>query len=239
MEKKGSNEDRLKNLLEEGKIIEEMHSGIDIQSYLGSADNMPEVQHLEQHDYDNDIQSSIDTSKEIISSLAEEYLKDNDEFRNGAYIKNKINEDIGDYAQTLLLQKIMNRNIIQASRLIDAGEMNSDLFKAISVAAKEIRELSKDRQKQRREIENYYKEIRKDFGLKDLNETTDISSDEDEDGASIPLNNIKLNDVIDSILDIKKNERSISEDEFEEIKNNALKTKDNESDDTDDLEFPS
>lgn len=77
------------------------------------------------------------------------------------------------------------------------------MHEVINQSISQIRENTKFAQSQRTELEKFYKEMRKDFGLNDISQSNEYTSDPtsvvgDTQGSSI--DNRTLNDMIDKYL---------------------------------------
>jgi hypothetical protein len=149
-------------------------------------------------DYDDELQSSYDESKEIIENMSELYLDSNEEILSNKYIKNKVLTDAQNLADMFFLQKIAKRAITKQMQQIDAGEGTPRHYETLYNGMKEIRENIKQSTVTTSTMEGFYKQMREDLGLKDRLDS-DVSEALEEGNITTTRDlNDKLNDIIKS-----------------------------------------
>lgn len=199
----GKNDDRKNNLEDEFAKLQGEHKNMDMEKYLVDSDeDLPGFGELDVYDYDLDLNDVKNTSEGVIENLVDLYLGDAPEIKDHPYIKQKKLEDMYDYADSKFLGKMSKKLLLQNLRQIDNGDNSSRMYEVATKLMGEIREINKDSRGARSEIEKFYKDIRADLGLNDLASSSEIESDENEDGQII--NTIDLNNQIDAYLKGKK-----------------------------------
>ena len=152
---------------------------MDIANYVVKPETLSETpfgQKIEIYDYDKDMTECLLQAIDVVQSRASLYLSDNQVLLNHIYIKNKIKEDSGVYAGTLFTSRMAKRLLISTLKRIDALDNNSRMIEVCNQTLKEVRENIEFESTQRTELEKFYKEIRKDFGLDE-----EIKSDKTEE----------------------------------------------------------
>ena len=178
MDNKG-NENKSKELKDEFDRILGENRNMDIANYVVKPETLSETpfgQKIEIYDYDKDMTECLLQAIDVVQSLASLYLSDNQVLLNHIYIKNKIKEDSGVYAGTLFTSRMAKRLLISTLKRIDALDNNSRRIEVCNQTLKEVRENIEFESTQRTELEKFYKEIRKDFGLDE-----EIKSDKTEE----------------------------------------------------------
>jgi hypothetical protein len=179
----------------------------DIEQYIVNNENdLPQFGNIVVYDYDKDIETFKKSSKELIKSMAELYLKDRPDMLEDSYIEKKIDEDSKYYGQTQLLQKMSEKLLLQQLRQIDQGDNTPKMYEVANQTMNQIRENIKDGRNARLEIEKQYKELRKDFGMTDVvSKTTDTKTDNTEsEDAGLMIDTAQLNDMIEKLQKQKK-----------------------------------
>lgn len=182
-----------------------------IQNYLAKKDDIPDLGTIELYDYDSEIDIALKQSKNVIESLVDLYLGDAPNLKNSEYIKNKMNDDAVAYAEAIFLNKMTRKNFIGQLKQIDNGDNSARMHEVVNQTISQIRENIKFMSIQRTELEKFYKNLRKDFGLDNIN-NPDIKSNNDEnmnqnnnEDDLLKMDNKKLNELIKNYLN-KNNE---------------------------------
>jgi len=196
-------EQKISQLQEELDRIQVEKGSLDVGKFLAKSDDLPNLGEIQIYDYDEDISQTQEQSIEILESLIDLYLGDNPQFRKHPYILYKMREDANIYAEALFLQRMTRRNFLTQLKQVDNGDNSARMHEVINQSISQIRENTKFAQSQRTELEKFYKEMRKDFGLNDISQSNEYTSDPtsvvgDTQGSSI--DNRTLNDMIDKYL---------------------------------------
>lgn len=177
------------------------NSDFDVQKYLAKKEDLPDLGDIQLYDYDSDMEKSTEKAMDVLESLVDLYLGDNEKVSEHPYIKNKMREDAQIYAETIFLQKMTRKNFLAQLRQIDNGDSSARMHEVVNQTIREVRENVKFTSTQRTELEKFYKEIRKDLGLSDVSETIDTTPtnvEEEEDG--MIMDSRSMNDMIDKYL---------------------------------------
>ena len=205
--KKKTNKDKLEDLKSEFEKIQEQHkdtnANTNIDKYLiNPEEDLPEFGQIATYDYDNDIQITEETAKEVIDNLADLYLGDAPGVSEHPYILQKKIQDAEDYADARFLSKMSKKLLLQNLKQIDSGDVSARMYEVATKLMGEIREINKDSRASRSEIEDFYKGIRGDFGLNEMG--SDVETSNDEDNETNIINSEDLNNKIDEYLKNKK-----------------------------------
>lgn len=205
--KKDKEMEKLKDQFDE---IQGDGTGFDFSNHLAQLEDLPSLGELEIYDYDADTISSTKIASEVLETLVDLYLGDIPTLKEHPYIKNKMNEDAGVYAEALFLAKMTRKNLLTQLQLTDSGETSARSFEVLNQTIKEVRENSKFLSSQRTELEKYWKDLRNDLGYEEINTYKNEtivqevkSEDEDDKGAIIDQRS--LNDMIKNAM-LKKDE---------------------------------
>ena len=179
------------------------NTSIDMRKYIidNSEEDLPGFGEVQLYDYDAEIKKSKILGQKLLNDLVDLYLGDSEEIREHPYIKSRLDEDAEYYSQMKVIQKLSEKLLLQQMRQIDGGDIAPRMYEITTKHIGEIRENIKDGRKARLEIEDMYKQMRKDLGL---NETigNDKYSEEsvDEGGDDALISNKDLNSRIDEMI---------------------------------------
>jgi hypothetical protein len=194
-------EQKISQLQEEFNRIQEEGKGLEISQYLAKGEDLPDLGVIQVYDYEKDIEETNEQSSEILESLVDLYLGDSLAIRKHPYIINKLREDASIYAEALFLQRMSRRNFLTQLKQVDNGDNSARMHEVINQSISQIRENTKFSQSQRTELEKFYKEMRRDFGLNDISTPVDDSqSGSSEQPGGSTLDSRALNDMIDQYL---------------------------------------
>jgi hypothetical protein len=175
----------------------------DISKHLARPEDLPDLGEIEIYDYDSDLTVASQQSMDVLESLVDLYLSDIPHIKQHPYIANKMREDAKVYAETLFLQKMTRKNFLSQLRQVDNGDNSARMHEVVNQTIGQIRENAKFSSTQRTDLEKFYKNLRKDMGYNEI-ENTEIK---DELGASQESNadgditdNRRLNDMIKQAL---------------------------------------
>jgi hypothetical protein len=110
---------------------------------------------------------------EVLESLVDLYLSDVPQLKEHPYIKNKLRDDALVYAETIFLSKMTRKNFLSQLRQVDNGDNSARMHEVVNQTIGQIRENSKFSSTQRTELEKFYKGLRKDLGLNEI-ESPDV-----------------------------------------------------------------
>lgn len=202
-----SKSDKERNrIVDEFNEIQSEFNSFDINNHLAKIEDLPDLGEIELYDYDVDMTVSTQQSMEVLESLVDLYLSDVPKLKEHQYIKMKMREDAKVYAETIFLSKMTRKNFLSQLRQVDNGDNSARMHEVVNQTIGQIRENSKFSSTQRTELEKYYKELRRDLGLNeidspDVQKAIDSSSEyknDDDNGAVI--DNRKLNDLIKNAM---------------------------------------
>lgn len=197
----GSLKDKKSDLEKQFQNIKNSAPPVNPANHLVDDEDMPDFGEIEIYDYESDVTDSLDTAADVIGSLVDLYLGDDDKIKNHPYIKNKMADDAEHYAESKLLAKITRKTLIQILRQVDNGDNSARMYEVVNQTIKSQQDNNKYSAGIKTDIEKFYRDIRKDMGLTDLGETNAVESD-DSDGQVIDTKD--LNDQINDILKKKK-----------------------------------
>lgn len=199
-------EQKMSQLQEEFARLQNESKEIEVGKYLAKREDLPDLGTIQIYDYDKDIDETSEQSIEILESLVDLYLGDNPSIRKHPYVINKLKEDANIYAEALFLQRMARRNFLTQLKQVDNGDNSARMHEVINQSISQIRENTKFSQSQRTELEKFYKDMRKDFGLNEISTQDDvISGGEESTGSTTNLmDNRSLNDMIDKYLKNKE-----------------------------------
>ena len=199
-------EQKMSQLQEEYARLQNESKEIEVGKYLATREDLPDLGTIQIYDYDKDIDETSEQSIEILESLVDLYLGDNPSIRKHPYVINKLKEDANIYAEALFLQRMARRNFLTQLKQVDNGDNSARMHEVINQSISQIRENTKFSQSQRTELEKFYKDMRKDFGLNEISTQEDVVSGGDESTSSTTglMDNRSLNDMIDKYLKNKE-----------------------------------
>jgi len=186
----------------------------DISKHLARPEDLPDLGEIEIYDYDADMTVSNQQSMEILESLVDLYLSDVPQLKQNAYVRNKMKEDAMIYAEGLFLSKMTRKNFLNQLRQVDNGDNSARMHEVVNQTIGQIRENSKFLSGQRTELEKFYKTLRKDLGLNDIENPEVIKAQNDaineqnesNEGGAI-MDNRRLNELIKSAMINKENDK--------------------------------
>lgn len=173
---------------------------IDVSKYLAKKDDLPDLGEIEIYDYDTDLTESTKQAMEVLESLVDLYLGDSKKIIEHPYIKNKLKEDALVYAETIFLSKMTRKNFLTQLRQVDNGDNSARMHEVINQTVSQIRDNSKFSSTQRTELEKFWKEIRKDLGLTEIQPETDTEEDIEVKEKTRIMDSRSMNDAIDRYL---------------------------------------
>ena len=205
MSKTENERNRIKDEFDE---IQSESGEFDISKHLARPEDLPDLGEIEIYDYDSDMTVASQQSMEVLESLIDLYLSDVPQLKEHPYIRNKMREDAKVYAETIFLSKMTRKNFLSQLRQVDNGDNSARMHEVVNQTIGQIRENSKFSSTQRTELEKFYKGLRKDLGLNEIenpevmkaqNIAAEESAGESIGGGEI-MDNRKLNDLIKNAM---------------------------------------
>jgi hypothetical protein len=205
MSKTENERNRIKDEFDE---IQSESGEFDISKHLARPEDLPDLGEIEIYDYDSDMTVASQQSMEVLESLIDLYLSDVPQLKEHPYIRNKMREDAKVYAETIFLSKMTRKNFLSQLRQVDNGDNSARMHEVVNQTIGQIRENSKFSSTQRTELEKFYKGLRKDLGLNEIENPEVIKAQniaaEEASGESIGggeiMDNRKLNDLIKNAM---------------------------------------
>jgi len=194
--------------------IQGENNDFDISKHLAEAEDLPDLGEISLYDYDADLSTSSQQSVEVLSSLIDLYLSDVPKLKQHPYIKNKMKEDAMVYSEAIFLAKMTRKNFLNQLRQIDNGESSARMHEVVNQTIVQVRENSKFLSTQRTDLEKFYKNLRTDMGLDDIENSevlesqSDKAKDSQDDGDIV--DNRKLNDLIKGAMMKESNNKKES-----------------------------
>ena len=186
--------------------IQSENGEFDISKHLARPEDLPDLGEIEIYDYDSDMTVASQQSMEVLESLVDLYLSDVPELKEHPYIRNKMRDDALVYAETIFLSKMTRKNFLSQLRQVDNGDNSARMHEVVNQTIGQIRENSKFSSTQRTELEKFYKGLRKDLGLNEIEnpevmKAQNIAAEESEEGTTGSImDNRKLNDLIKNAM---------------------------------------
>ena len=199
---------KINELQNEFNKIQEDNKDLDVSKYLAKKEDLPDLGDIEIYDYDSDLDDSNLLATEVLESLVDLYLGENPTISKHDYIVKKMKEDAQVYADTIFLQKMTRKNFLTQLRQVDNGDNSARMHEVINQSISQIRDNIKFSQTQRTELEKFYKEMRKDFGMNEISESMEQKNLENntdtpkEDGKIVDARS--LNNMIDNYIKNKE-----------------------------------
>jgi hypothetical protein len=193
--------------------IQSENGEFDISKHLARPEDLPDLGEIEIYDYDSDMTVASQQSMEVLESLVDLYLSDVPELKEHPYIRNKMRDDALVYAETIFLSKMTRKNFLSQLRQVDNGDNSARMHEVVNQTIGQIRENSKFSSTQRTELEKFYKGLRKDLGLNEIEnpevmKAQNLASEESEQGnAGSTMDNRKLNDLIKNAMINKEKDK--------------------------------
>jgi hypothetical protein len=212
MSKTENERNRIKDEFDE---IQSESGEFDISKHLARPEDLPDLGEIEIYDYDSDMTVASQQSMEVLESLIDLYLSDVPQLKEHPYIRNKMREDAKVYAETIFLSKMTRKNFLSQLRQVDNGDNSARMHEVVNQTIGQIRENSKFSSTQRTELEKFYKGLRKDLGLNEIenpevikaqNIAAEEASGESVGGGEI-MDNRKLNDLIKNAMINKEKDK--------------------------------
>jgi hypothetical protein len=186
----------------------------DISKHLATHEDLPDLGEIELYDYDTDMTVSTQQSMDVLESLVDLYLSDVPQLKDHSYIKTKMREDAMVYSEAIFLAKMTRKNFLNQLRQVDNGDNSARMHEVVNQTIGQIRENAKFLSGQRTELEKFYKTLRKDLGLNDIEnpeviKAQNLAAEEEteNDGSGAIMDNRKLNDLIKNALIIKEEDK--------------------------------
>lgn len=194
--------EKFNNLQEEFNKIQEENKHLDIGMHLATLGDLPELNEIQIYNYDNDIIESGERADDVVNSLVDLYLGDAPSVKNHDYIQNKMKEDANVYAELVFLTKMTKKTFINQMRQVDNGDNNARMYEVMNQTMGQYRENIKFSQNQRTELEKFYKEMRKDLGLNEMETKVEKIQESEKDGEeqNMVMDSRKMNDIISQYL---------------------------------------
>ncbi len=204
MSKTENERNRIKDEFDE---IQSESGEFDISKHLARPEDLPDLGEIEIYDYDSDMTVASQQSMEVLESLIDLYLSDVPQLKEHPYIRNKMREDAKVYAETIFLSKMTRKNFLSQLRQVDNGDNSARMHEVVNQTIGQIRENSKFSSTQRTELEKFYKGLRKDLGLNEIEnpevikaQNTASEESSNESGGGEIMDNRKLNDLIKNAM---------------------------------------
>jgi hypothetical protein len=174
----------------------------DISKHLARSEDLPDLGEIEIYDYDSDLTVASQQSMDVLESLVDLYLSDIPHIKQHPYIANKMREDAKVYAETLFLQKMTRKNFLSQLRQVDNGDASARMHEVVNQTIAQIRENAKFSSTQRTDLEKFYKNLRKDMGYNEIENSEIDDSIEPKEGQTDGeiTDNRRLNDMIKQAL---------------------------------------
>ena len=194
--------EKFNNLQEEFNKIQDENKHLDIGMHLATLGDLPDLGEIQIYNYDNDIIESGERADNVVNSLVDLYLGDAPSVINHDYIQNKMKEDANVYAELVFLTKMTKKTFINQMRQVDNGDNNARMYEVMNQTMGQYRENIKFSQNQRTELEKFYKEMRKDLGLNEMETKVETTSNEEDGGEeqNMIMDSRKMNEIISSYL---------------------------------------
>lgn len=209
MSKQENEKNRLNDEFEQ---IQREVSEFDVSLHLATTEDFPDLGTIELYDYDSDLTVATENSMNVLESLVELYLGDVPNLKEHPYIQNKMREDASVYAESIFLAKMTRRNLLNQLKQIDNGENSSRMHEVINQTLAQVRENSKFFSTQRSDLEKFYKNLRKDLGLSEIETASATNNDKiseekaSSDGSKI-TDNRDLNEMIKQAMLLKEEKK--------------------------------
>jgi hypothetical protein len=120
---------------------------------------------IEMHDYEKDLEIIRSESKETLECLANLYL--NDDTMNNKNINNIITQDALALSDLKFSISCSKRGLINLMKQIDNGSTDADLFQAVSMFQREMKEGINMLYKLQKDMKDFFKDLKGE--LKEIN----------------------------------------------------------------------
>ena len=198
-------ENERNRLQDEFDQIQSENSEFDISKHLAKQEDLPELGEIQIYDYDSDMTVSNQQSLDVLESLIDLYLSDVPQLKDHPYIRNKMKEDAQVYAEAIFLTKMTRKNFLNQLRQVDNGDNSARMHEVVNQTIGQIRENAKFLSNQRTDLEKFYKTLRNDLGLNNIENPEVIkaqnqSQEESSTEEGEIMGNRKLNELIKNAL---------------------------------------
>src|SRR5690606_27692030 len=106
-------------------------NSIDLSMHLDRVEDLPDLGSLELYDYESDMEIANAQSLDILESLTDLYLSDVTKLKEHSYIQHKMKEDAKIYAETIFLQKMTRKALLNQMRQIDNGDNSARMHEIL------------------------------------------------------------------------------------------------------------
>jgi hypothetical protein len=197
-------ENERNRLQDEFEQIQSQSNDFDISKHLAKPEDLPELGEIQIYDYESDMDVSGQQSLDVLESLVDLYLSDVPQLKEHPYIKNKMKEDAQVYAEAIFLTKMTRKNFLNQLKQVDNGDNSARMHEVVNQTIGQIRENAKFLSNQRTDLEKFYKTLRSDMGLNNIENpevikaqaATQVESNQEGD----IMNNRQLNDLIKNAM---------------------------------------
>ena len=198
-------ENERNRLQDEFDQIQSQGNDFDISKHLAKPEDLPDLGEIQIYDYESDMTVSNQQSMDVLESLVDLYLSDVPQLKEHPYITNKMKEDAHVYAEAIFLTKMTRKNFLNQLRQVDNGDNSARMHEVVNQTIGQIRENAKFLSNQRTDLEKFYKTLRTDLGLNNIEnpeviKAQNISSQESPSDDGEILDNKKLNDLIKNAM---------------------------------------
>ncbi|MCK9416145.1 hypothetical protein M0Q97_05755 [Candidatus Dojkabacteria bacterium] len=153
---------------------------------------------IEMHDYEKDLEIIRAESKETLDCLANLYL--NEDTMTNKNIKNIITQDALALSDLKFSISCSKRGLINLMKQIDNGSTDAELFQAVSMFQREMKEGINMLYKLQKDMKEFFKDLKGE--LKEINIGNDVEIQDKYKGLRITDRDI--NKSLDKILKDKK-----------------------------------
>jgi len=151
---------------------------------------------IEHHDYEKDIELIKIESKETLECLASLYL--NDEQMKAKNIYKIIKDDSISLSRLNFSIEQAQRALISCMRQLDMGVNDPDMYQAVAMFQKEMRDTVKQAYDIQKKMKDFYKELKAELAELNPGEETEV---EEEDNYTIVGDPKMLNDLFEQMKD--------------------------------------
>lgn len=153
---------------------------------------------IEMHDYEKDLELIREESKETLECLANLYL--DEEIMNNKNINNIITNDALALSDLKFSISCSKRGLINLMRQIDNGSADAELFQAVSLFQREMKEGINMLYKLQKSMKDFFKDLKTE--LKDIN--VGDSEQRNDKFKDMRVTDRDINKTLDKILHDKK-----------------------------------
>ena len=198
-------ENERNRLQDEFEQIQSQGNDFDISKHLAKPEDLPDLGEIQIYDYESDMAVSSQQSMDVLESLVDLYLSDVPQLKEHPYIKNKMKEDAQVYAEAIFLTKMTRKNFLNQLKQVDNGDNSARMHEVVNQTIGQIRENAKFLSNQRTDLEKFYKTLRNDMGLNNIENPEVIKAQAASQEESNPeqgdiMNNRQLNELIKNAM---------------------------------------